>query len=67
MPSGDGHERTRKILVMAVALWVAAIIALLVGMRTRIKPVLLVGLAGGVAAIVVTQLWLRQCRPGGDD
>jgi hypothetical protein len=59
MPSGDGHERSRKILVMLVVLWLAAIAALAVGMRTRIKPVLLVGLVGGLAALVLTQAWLR--------
>lgn len=59
MPSGDGHERTRKILVMIVVLWIAAVAALVVGMRTRVKPVMLVGLVGAVAALVLTQAWLR--------
>ncbi|MBE2212731.1 MAG: hypothetical protein IAE82_02595 [Opitutaceae bacterium] len=62
MPRGDGHERTRKVLVMVALLWLVAVGALAVGMRTRVKPVLLVGLAGGVAALVVTQLWLRGGR-----
>lgn len=59
MSSGDGHERTRKILVMIAVLWIAAVAALAVGMRTRIKPVMVVGLVGALAALVVTQAWLR--------
>lgn len=66
MSTGDGHERTRKILVMVAVLWLAAVAALAVGMRTRIKPVLLVGFVGLAAALVLTQAWLRAGRrPGG--
>lgn len=59
MPAGDGHERTRKLLLMLAVLWIAAVAALVLGMRTRIKPVLLVGVVGFAAALVVTQLWLK--------
>lgn len=63
MVRDDGHARTRKILMMAVFLWVAAVAALVIGMRTRVKPVLIVGLVGGVLALTVTQLWLRSGTP----
>jgi len=59
MPRPDGHERTRKILMLAVALWLASMTAIFLGMRTRLKPVLIVGLVGGLLALVVTQFWLR--------
>lgn len=65
MARPDGHERTRKILMMAVALWLASVTAIVLGMRTRLKPVLIVGLVGGLLALIVTQFWLRAGRSRG--
>lgn len=62
MSGTDGHDRTRKILGMAAFFWVTTVIALILGMRTRLKPVLIVAILNGVIALVVTQFWLRR-RP----
>ncbi len=56
----DGQERTRTLLASAAVFWAAAVIALIVGMRTRLKPVMLVGLVGVFVALAMTQFWLRR-------
>lgn len=59
MSSHDGHERSRKILSLAAVMWCAAIVALIIGMRTRVKPILIVGIVDALIALGLTQFWLR--------
>lgn len=60
MARPDGHERTRTLLLTAALFWVVAVLALIVGMRTRVKPLMLVGVGGVVLALGMTQFWLRR-------
>ena len=63
MAGEDEHGRTRKILGMAAFFWVTTVLALILGMRTRLKPVLVVAVVNGVIALLVTQFWLRRRPP----
>lgn len=62
MPAPDDHRRTRFVLGFAVVSWAVAIVALLAGMRARVKPLIIVGLVTGALALALTQFWLRRGR-----
>lgn len=47
-------------LMLAVVLWCAAVAALIIGKRTHVKPILIVGLIDAVIALALTQFWLRR-------
>ena len=47
-------------LGLAIFFWMTAAAALVLGMRTRVKPILIVGLVNGALALAITQGWLRR-------
>ena len=59
MAYSSGPDRSRTMLALAVILWVSAAAAVFIGVKTRAKPILLVGMVDGMLALAVTVMALR--------
>lgn len=54
--SAPAPDRTRISLVLVAALWLSALAILFIGIRLRLKPVMLVGFLDAMLALGVTAL-----------
>jgi len=54
--SASAPDRTRISLVVVAALWLSALAILFIGIRLRLKPVMLVGFLDAMLALGVTAL-----------